>query len=71
MIDPADIENRFTYHAPTTDEKRHAHADIREACRRLADQINAQCPDGRAKAVALTKVEEAMMWANAALARQV
>jgi hypothetical protein len=69
MIPPKDIEHRFAFHAATTTEKRDAHSSVRQACRRLADQINEQCPDGREKATALTKIEEAMFWANAALAR--
>lgn len=70
MIDPKDIENRFVYHAPTTDEKRDAHTSVRQQCRQLADALNEQLPDGREKAVAMTKLEEVMFWGNAALARR-
>lgn len=70
MIDPKDIENRFAYHAPTTDEKRDAHTSVRQQCRQLADALNEQLPDGREKAVAMTKLEEVMFWSNAALARR-
>lgn len=35
----------------------------------LAYVINATCPDGREKSLAMTKLEEAAMWANAAIAR--
>lgn len=68
---PDDIAHRFAFHAATTDEKRDAHTSIRQACRRLADQLNEQIPEGREKSLAITHVETAMMWANAALARQV
>lgn len=68
---PDDIAHRFAFHAATPDEKRNAHTSIRQACRRLADQLNEQIPDGREKSLAITHVEDAMMWANAALARQV
>lgn len=67
---PDDIAHRFNFHAATTDEKRDAHTSVRQGCRRLADQIDEQCPDGREKALAVTKLEEAMFWANAALARE-
>ncbi|MGW7197234.1 Acb2/Tad1 domain-containing protein [Streptomyces chryseus] len=67
---PADIEHRFAFHAATTAEKRDAHGSVRQACRDLADQINEQVPDGREKSLAVARVEEAMFWANAALARQ-
>ncbi|MFB7461703.1 hypothetical protein [Streptomyces sp. NPDC056188] len=70
MFPRADIEHRFAFHAATTDEKRDAHGSVRQACRRLADHINETCPDGREKSLALTAIEEAMFWGNAALARQ-
>ncbi|MFF9284854.1 Acb2/Tad1 domain-containing protein [Streptomyces griseosporeus] len=69
-MDPADIEHRFAFHAAPDQEKRDAHASVRQACRRLADHINETCPDGREKSLALTAIEEAMFWGNAALARQ-
>lgn len=70
MIDPDDIANRFDFHPATTAEKRDAHTSVRQTVRRAADAINEQVPDGREKAVAITKLEEAMFWANAALARE-
>jgi len=70
VIAPEDIEHRFAFHAATTEEKRDAHASVRQACRRLADFINESAPDGREKSLAITHVEEAMLWANAAIARQ-
>ncbi|MDX9972524.1 MAG: hypothetical protein RBU21_05975 [FCB group bacterium] len=35
----------------------------------LAEEITRSCPECREKSLALTKVEEAVMWANAAIAR--
>ena len=67
---PEDIAHRFAFHAATTDEKRDAHTSVRQLCRQLADALNDRLPDGREKSVAVTKLEEAMFWANAALARQ-
>lgn len=69
MIDPADIEHRFAFHPATTVEKRDAHSSVRQSCRELADYINEACPDGREKSTAITRLEEVMMWANAAIAR--
>lgn len=66
----ADIENRFAFHPANTEEKRDAHTSVRRQCRALADFINEKCPDGREKSTAITKLEEVMFWANAALARQ-
>lgn len=69
MIDPRDIEHRFAFHAADTQEKRDAHGSVRQHCRQLADYINEHVPDGREKSLAITHLEETMMWANAALAR--
>lgn len=69
MPNPADIAHRFDFHAATTQEKRDAHTSVRQTVRRAADAIDEQVPDGREKALAITKLEEAMFWANAALAR--
>lgn len=65
----ADIEHRFDFHPAATAEKRGEHGSVRAAAKELALFIDANVPDGREKAVALTKVEEAMFWANAAIAR--
>ena len=67
---PEDIANRFDFHAATTEEKRNEHTSVRQACRALADDLNERLPDGREKSVAVTKLEEVMFWANAAIARQ-
>lgn len=68
-MDPADIENRFAFHAATTDEKRDAHTSVRQDCRALADSLNDKLPDGREKSLAISRLEEVMFWGNAALAR--
>jgi hypothetical protein len=52
-----------------TDARRDEHTDIRRSCYQLAIVVNEAVPDGREKSTAITKIEEAMFWANAALAR--
>lgn len=69
-MEPNDLANRFRYHAPKSEDRRQAHDDMRTACHTLAEVIDKNCPDGREKALAITKAEEAMFWANAAIARQ-
>lgn len=69
-MDARDIENRFAFHAATTEEKRDAHTSVRQQCRQLADFLNEKLPEGRKKSLAITHLEEVMMWGNAALARQ-
>ncbi len=68
-MDPYDIENRFAFHPAPDQEKRDDHASVRQACRQAADRIDELCPEGREKSLAITKLEEAMFWGNAALAR--
>lgn len=64
----SDIEKRFTYHAPKEGQPE-KYAKIRSTARGLAELVYDLCPAGREKSLALTKVEEAVMWANAAIAR--
>ena len=68
-MEPRGIEHRFAFHAATTQEKRDEHTSVRQQCRRLADSLNEVLPEGREKAVVMTKLEEVMFWANAAIAR--
>ncbi|WP_406501815.1 hypothetical protein OHA04_34460 [Streptomyces sp. NBC_01590] len=42
---------------------------MRGACAGLAATIADVCPAGREQDLAITKIEEAMFWANAAIAR--
>lgn len=64
-----ELKNRFDFHPATTEEKRNEHASVRQACLRLAERLNEQLPEGREKALAITHLEEVMLWANAAIAR--
>lgn len=63
-----DLENRFNYH-PAGVVKGYQHTAVRAACFELAEDLNNWLPEGREKALAITKLEEAMFWANAAIAR--
>jgi hypothetical protein len=63
---------RFSYHKPTTDAKVDRHLRVREACRAAAQEIvEATGPPTREQSLAVTKFEEAMFWANAAIAREI
>lgn len=64
-----DLKNRFEYHPPKDEETKFAHETIRNTMHRAASDVDLLCPDGREKSLAITKLEEAMMWANAAIAR--
>ena len=63
-----DIEKNFTYHAPSPDQA-NRYETIRLFCKRAAEIIDRRCPESREKSLAMTKLEEAVMWANAAIAR--
>jgi hypothetical protein len=65
----ADIEHRFGFHAANTDEKKMDHSSVRYNSQKLALFFEEKLPSGREKALAITKLEEAMFWANAAIAR--
>jgi len=68
MIDPQDLENRFTYH-PATDMQGAKYDRIRNEALVMAQRLETLCPDSRELALAITKLEEAVFWANAAIAR--
>ena len=68
MIDQDDINNRFMYHPPS-DTRAAKHVMIREHGKALVELINEEVPDGREKENAIMRIEEAVMWANAGLAR--
>ncbi|WP_445396463.1 Acb2/Tad1 domain-containing protein [Streptomyces sp. LE64] len=65
----SDLAHRFTHHPPTGDRAA-THATLRGACHGLAATVMDLCPPGREQALALTKIEEAMFWATAGIARQ-
>lgn len=64
-----ELANRFEYHPPLTENRRNAHETVREACWGLAHDLALTLPEGREKSLAITNLEQAMFWANAALAR--
>lgn len=64
-----DLENRFAFHPAKTLTTQNAHGSVRNQCLVLAKYINETVPEGREKSLAITHLEEAMMWANAGIAR--
>ena len=67
-IDQADLDNRFNFH-PATDVTGPKHEEVRTRMRVLAQALTLLVPPGRELSLAITAMEEAMMWANAGIAR--
>lgn len=68
MATTDDLKTRFTYHPPHDDQPSR-YEKLRAMALDFADEINVNCPESREKSLAFTKLEEAVMWANAAIAR--
>lgn len=62
------IENNFTYHSPNP-EQAERYVLIRDLIKSLAYNIVNHTPESREQALAITNLEQAMFWANAAIAR--
>lgn len=62
-----EIDHIFTYHTPKEGQPA-KYQTIRENCRQAAHAINELCPDSREKSLAITHLQEASMFANAAIA---
>lgn len=70
-MDTFDLDNRFAYHPPRDQSVVEAHERVRAAHWALAEELNGLLPECREKSLAMTNVEQAMMWSNAAIARRV
>lgn len=64
-----ELRNRFIYHPADTKTKIQGHENVRDDAWKVASTWDHFLPESREKSIALTKLEEAMFWANAAIAR--
>lgn len=62
------VEHDFTYHIPSSDGVLSMQI-LRKLERELAHKLVDFVPEGRELSIALTKLEEVMMWANAGVVR--
>lgn len=62
------LDNNFTYHKPFGDQPAR-YEELRTAGKFLSEKIISLSPASREQSLALTKIEEAIFWANAAIAR--
>ena len=60
--------NCFTYHPPKGDQAER-YTTIRSAANEVAATFNEFCPQSRELSLAMTNLEQAVFWANAAIAR--
>jgi len=63
-----EMENRMSYHSPSPDGVAR-HLDLSNTLTGALVAIERNCPEGREKSLAITKIEEAKFWASAAVAR--
>ena len=68
-METTELEKRFTYHAPKGDQAER-YQSLRFQTKLLAGLFESMCPESREKSLAFTKLEEAIMWANSAIARR-
>lgn len=64
-----DLVNRFSYH-PATPQTAVLYAETRQRCLDLAAYAATVAPVSRELSLALTHLEEASFWINAAIARE-
>lgn len=62
------LDRAFTYHAPKGNQAAR-YKELRSMGSSLAEMILHYCPESRERSLALTKLEESIMWANASIAR--
>ena len=62
------LGNNFTYHRPN-DDQQDRYVRIRDQAHNYALLLVTNCPESRELSLALTHLEEVVMWANAAIAR--
>ena len=64
----SELTKRFTYHAPKGDQQQR-YVELRNKGKELAELIAKHSSPSREQSLAITKLEEAIMWANAGIAR--
>jgi hypothetical protein len=65
----AELSHRFAYHPPRSRSRVEAHEKVRTTLLSTTTALTDFLPPGRETSLVVTKLEEAMFWANAALAR--
>lgn len=63
-----DLRKNFTYQPPKEGQPE-KYAEIRERGHNMAEYLQENCPQSRELSIALTNLEQVVMWANASIAR--
>ena len=64
----AEIENNFMYHGPKAGQNE-KYETLRAKAKEFAYLVDDLCPGGKEREISMVKLEESVMWANAAIAR--
>ena len=64
---PEELDNAFIYHPPSPKQVE-LYTQLREQGKALAETVMANCPNSRERSLAITKLREAIMWANSSIA---
>jgi len=67
-IPNSQLKDSFGFH-PSDDTTRPLHEELRAMFLYVAMKLNRKLPDGRAKSVAITELENAAMWSHKAIAQ--
>ena len=66
--DQKKLNTAFVYHAPKGDQPQR-YIELRDKAKELAELFTTLCPPSRELSLAITNLEQAIMWANASIAR--
>lgn len=62
-----ELENIFTFH-PVKNDQPVRYQEIRNMALQLSLLISELCPESREKSLAITNLQQSVMWANASIA---
>ena len=62
-----DLDSIFTYHKPFGSQQER-YESLRSEAKELAQLVVDSCPDSRERSLAITNIQQAIMWANASIA---
>lgn len=68
-ISQVELDKRFDHHPPLEEDTIHRHEEIRRHGKMFAYAVTQLVPEGREQSMALTDIEDAVMHANAGIAR--